>query len=116
MSNDKEIQLPPFYIGQRVVALKTKGNSLGIFIEKGKEYTVKDIEALCECGYWMVDAGFKAIPNHGGYCECGKYLSNSIIKNQVWISHVLFAPIQESFESISYSKVMEKESSAISVN
>lgn len=27
-----------------------------------------------------------------------------------------FVPIQENFESISYSKVMEKESSAISVN
>lgn len=104
----KEINLPPFYVGQRVVAIKD--HSMGSF-KKGDIKTVLGIEKLCCC--WNIDVGIK-FSQILWQCNTCKALKDT---NQIgWINARSFAPIQENFQSISLEKILEKETELISSN
>lgn len=102
----------PFYVGQRVVAVDdlagiTKGKSR-IVAHKGDEFTIKAIIKCCD--HWLVDVG---ITDAGGsQCECGTRLSAS-----AWYAYSkCFVSIDEKFESITLSEIIEKESELITNN
>lgn len=111
----EHINLPPFYIGQRVVAIET-----GELWKKGDEFIVKGIKpGCCKTTSWKVDVGI-LLPPCGRpykisceYCHVG-YISYA--GNIFWAEHNAFAPIQESFQSISLEKVLEQETKLIGVN
>lgn len=103
-----EINLPPFYKGQRVVNVK---RIIHARIKKGTEFIVKDL-LQCKCGEWAVDVGVKLKGEFEISCVCEAVLSERI----VWLQHSLFRPVQENFQSISLEKVLETETPLISVN
>ena len=87
-----DINLPPFYVGQRVVQLVdgSRGQS-----KKGDVHTVLGIKLLSQ---WCIDIGQKEGDR------------------TIWCWHYCFAPIQENFQSISLEKILEEETKLISVN
>lgn len=95
----------PFYIGQKVMALKD--SQFGVF-KKGDKFTVLGLKYCCD---WSIDIG-KLVTKPWLECVvCHKKLSN---KNEIrWTYAYLFAPIEESFQSISFSKVMEEELTSV---
>jgi len=110
--------LPPFYVGQKVVAL-----SNGLVRRKGKVYTVTMLDK-CKCGhiihldnitYEPNDMNGKPITKGEKYeCNCGDIIVHDGFAKFYSDN---FAPIQESpFPSLTYSKVVEKESELISLN
>jgi hypothetical protein len=94
--------LPPFYIGQKVIAIKT--HSQGTFI-KGVSYKVTNY-IKCDCGVWWISVG-GTTDRINRRCTCGH------LTPTYGLSHGdsrLLAPIQEqTFPLISYSKVLEQE-------
>jgi hypothetical protein len=110
-----EINLPPFYVGQKVVAVKDT-----ISLKKGKEYVILDIKAAyCKCG-WHVDIGLPLRYPNSKTFKCGKCNAEGVLPpdafGKEWINYHLFAPVQENFQSISFEKVIEKETPLICVN
>ena len=99
--------LPPFYQFQKVVALEG-----GKWIKKGQEYTVQRLFQF-SCGCWAIDVGIDR--KRGGLVGCTTHNSN-VVDEDVWFHSKFFAPIQEKFESISFEKVIEKESELIGAN
>lgn len=99
--------MEPFYIGQRVVCIET--HSWGAVI-KDQIYIIKGVKTSCEHHPWIVDVGIKADTWTCGCGTCGK----PEITDIWWICATRFAPIQEKFEPITFSKIMEEE--LISVN
>lgn len=92
----KEINIAPFYVGQKVVAVDAVSGSA---FKNGKTYTVASIEYKLGnqhhpigrvTYYWYVGIV--------GHADGGAYFRPSI-----------FAPIEEKFRSISLEKVLEKE-------
>lgn len=108
--------LPPFYIGQRVVALVTKNNDIGVVIKKNNVYTVLRTQRCGKCGQWHIDVGVKFdIKEYSN--ECGSCPADLPIKdNTAWCYVQAFAPITENFQSITLEKVLETETPLISVN
>lgn len=102
--------IPPFYVGQRVVALNDATNNAGYSIKKGEEFTVKQIKSSC-CR-WIVDIGFETKVD-GNICgACGKvYLSYGV----VWCNARHFAPITSQFQSITLEKILEIETPLVGV-
>lgn len=106
----KEINLPPFYVGQKVVSLKGTSSD---YIQKGTIYSIKGIMQLV-CGCWCVDVGINIGKQ---YMRCGIHNTEKILSKGIrWIDHSFFAPIQENFQSISLEKVLEEETKLIGVN
>lgn len=99
------INMPPFYIGQKVVAIKNSKS--GATYKKGEIHTVLNI-LKCDCGRYLIDIGFKVIQGTGTRCDvCQK----SVNKDYVWYCDSRsFAPaIQEQeFKQTTYSKVLEE--------
>lgn len=89
---------PPFYVGQRVVALYDF-----YYIVKGQEYIVKAIQFGYHACYpeWSVDVGI------GHTVEC--YKCGEILKDE-FVRAVHFAPVDEmkEFKKITYSEVLEE--------
>ncbi len=86
------MNLPPFYIGQKVVCIKTKssfdffGNPCHL-IKKGDVFTVQGISKCCK---WVIDIGKR--DNRMCACEhCGHYFGKGI----VWANAKFFAPREE---------------------
>lgn len=103
----KEINLPPFYVGQKVVALDSACE-----IRKGNIYTIAECFKCPDCGDWNVlllefPTDDKSYDCCGNDLQCGPYLGGPASK---------FAPIQENFQEISYSEVVKEEKKLISVN
>lgn len=105
-----EINLPPFYVGQKVVALE---DSLDGLFKKGDEFRVTSIKKCTGCNAWEITIGIAT-----GYdfkrcviCNCLE-----IIKSEAPFLAKRFAPVEMSFQEISYSKVMEEEKKFVGVN
>lgn len=102
--------LPPFYVGQPVVCVK----SIGCYKE-GNKYVIKYMGQCPYCKCWMVGA-----IEHGRHlsmcshnCGCGEILS--VVPYYTALAK-RFAPIEENFQSISLTKVLEQETELISAN
>jgi hypothetical protein len=109
-----DINLPPFYVGQRIVAIKD--HSQGRF-KKGDEFVVKDQKMKC-CG-WAVYYGDNMKFPKGTIIEwpCSHCGGKTLSKDQrVFFKSTSFVPIEQNFQSISLEKVLEKETPMISVN
>lgn len=101
--------LPPFYVGQKVVCLKTSGEckETGARFLEGNTYTV--VKCVFCCGVWKVVC--KEVAGVYGWWCCVRadlpYCSGAA---------KYFRPVEESFQQITLQKVIEIESSLISVN
>ena len=107
----KELNLPPFYIGQRVIAL-TSDPKGGMRI-KGKEYPILDIRE-CKCGRYTVDIGERGVYAVVICSSCRHETPRPTVTE--WHNAASFAPIQENFQHITLEKVLEEETKLISVN
>jgi len=99
--------LPPFYVGQKVVALKTQEQGA---YEKGCEYVVKQLTH--NCCKWVISIGNTSFTGYVNCAICGKSYRSKIW----WHAASSFAPITSQFETISYTRVMETEAPMIGVN
>lgn len=108
----KEINLPPFYVGQRVVAVK---DNIDRLFKKGDCFTVTGIiKSVCKCNDWDVNVGISKVSNSLECTVCKTIWENTT--KYAWFSFRRFAPIEENFQSISLEKVLEEETKLISVN
>lgn len=108
--------MPPFYVGQKIVAIENQKD--GDF-KKGALFIVRGLEMCHKCKRWYIDIGRVIHTTNDGFediCHCGD--SKIIYSKSMpeWYSSKLFAPIQESFQSITLEKVLEIETPLISVN
>lgn len=100
--------LPPFYIGQKVVAIKN--HSQGVF-KKGDTFTVLGVSK--HCCKWCIEIGIQGM----GKWECSVCnVEHPHIKE--WFMHAdMFSPIQEqSYPLMTFSKIVEKEKEQILIN
>lgn len=104
--------LSPFYVGQRVVALKD--HSQGMY-KKGDRFIIASIYKATCCDIWLVEIGILSVHNHWKcvICKTGGQKRRS---DQAVFNSGSFAPIQENFQSISLEKILEKETELISSN
>ena len=99
----ENINLPPFYVGQKVVCINNKPlpnrtNSIATErLVEGKEYIVSKIDPVDE--YSVVPLPTISVRGVIGFFCVSR-----------------FAPIQENFQSISLEKILEKETELISSN
>lgn len=102
-----EINLPPFYVGQKVVCIR--GHQTGC-PKKGHIYPVLGVYQYPCCKTWLVDYGEKApyIPDVST-CHICKKKNPAFGTGNFLIDAERFVPVQENFESISLEKVIEKE-------
>lgn len=109
-----EINLPPLFVGQTVVAIKDGKDSNNLVVYKvGQKFIVNGLMHH-PCDGWLVDVGIVVRSGNGTKCkECLLKLNSDFIW---WCYSKHFAPIEENFQSISLEKVMEKETHLISVN
>jgi hypothetical protein len=104
-----ENNLPPFYVGQRVVALRSIG-----CVKKGKEYVVLGLFKCTKCHVWYVQhTHAKGVVLNDKFPCCGNPI---VTKDYRAASAKHFAPIEENFQSITLEKVLEQETKLISVN
>lgn len=105
--------LPPFYIGQTVEYIT------GINMPKGTKVIVTEVHQE-SCGCWMID--FKGNSNTnlsiGTHCICNLCSKPIIVTsiNAVWDAKSFKAVQELPFPSLTYKKVVEKESELISLN
>jgi len=92
---NQEINLPPFYVGQRVVALVSSAAPTMVPYEKGDEFTVSKF-AKSKAGEWHMS--FIGRPEDEFY-DCNN-----------------FAPIESTFSAITLSEVIEIETPLICNN
>lgn len=107
----KEINLPPFYVGQRVVAINDGNDKITTVVHKGQEFVILDIYQCSACNKWKVDIGHLTHSSCTS-CKCGKIKHGNI----KWAAAEIFAPIQETFQSITLEKVLETETRLLGVN
>lgn len=102
-------QIPPFYIGQRVVRLESTNDGT---LKKGEEFIVKGIKFCCSAIGWRIDVG-RFPENYKSYAcsSCHKQYEEPCI----WIASK-FAPLEENteFQAITFTKILEKE--LVSIN
>lgn len=105
----ENLNLPPFYVGQRVVYLT------GNHMVKGSIHPVKAIVQM-SCGCWLIDVGV-SVDNANGY-RCSK--DGGIFMKQntesSFFDATSFAPIEEQFRSITFEEVISIESPLIGIN
>lgn len=97
-------------VGQKIIALKTKGNQLGNQIIKDDVYTVSQRIQFDGCGTWFVDIGMRCDSLGLGMCECGKFVPAHILGDIVWVFIGFFAPYNPYSNSVSHElaeKAME---------
>lgn len=108
--------LPPFYVGQKVVAIANYHQ-----LVKDEIYTVRGFISPCKCDVIEIDLPEKCVkmiyrpPGYPMKCKaCGTSLKSN------GYSHYKpsrFAPLQESaFPTLTLSRVIEKERELVSMN
>lgn len=103
--------IAPFYIGQKVVAVKDHSRKI---FKKGDEFTVLNVLRACKCGVWFVDIGIAGVSRVGRCSDCGRDIPNG---SDAWlIAASMFAPITSTFQSISFIEVVKEESKLVSAN
>jgi len=111
----ENLNLPPFYPGQKVVSLIDVSS---VNLKKGDILTVVEcIKSKCSCGGgWIVALKEYPYDAEQGICDdCGSitlHLGISFATLRV----VYLAPLEEKFEHISLSKVIEIETCLVSEN
>lgn len=106
------MELPPFYIGQEVVCVKS--HSLGA-VKKSLDYTILSIKRVN--GIWIVDVGVR-IPSDALFIRYTLRESGEKITMQNdgkwWILADLFTEKEEKeFKQITYIKILEQEPIAV---
>jgi hypothetical protein len=107
------MELAPFYVGQKVVSLY---DSLykDTPIKKGQIFSILGIKkGCCKFTGWLVDVGFENI--YLITLQCPSCFHSELSKTR-WVCSTCFSPINESFQKVTYEKVLEKESELICVN
>lgn len=105
--------LPPFYIGQKVVSLQTHKGQV-----KGEIYTVTGV-FQCVCKSYLISWG---APHGiaGARCNCHNCCSFMPVpsNNPYWVApQEYFAPIQENpFPSLTMKQVIKKEAPLVCMN
>lgn len=106
MENNSLNNLPPFYVGQKVVCVDSE-NTVSIhkmLFNKNQIYTVHSIKKTNCCKLWVINIGIKDDADIL-ICPCGKESKND---NHFRASR--FKPLQQqSFPLISLSKVIEEQ-------
>lgn len=95
----ENIEIPPFYIGQEVVATDDFPDAK---IKKGDEFIIRSITKPC---HWVVDIGIKAT-SHSSICKCGNIWKNNGVW---WITTKLLAPKYKLGEFVSMKEVVQLE-------
>lgn len=97
------LNLPPFFNGQQIV----RTGPSNPYVKKGQTYTA-DICIRCpKCKNWLVSI-VGALNVNRWPLRCCETVLGSTPKHMGGYAK-LFAPVQESFQSISYEKVIENE-------
>lgn len=109
--------LPPFYVGQKVVCVRScdstkwgTGDKVNGVV-KGETYTIKAIAPNC-CGVgFMVDVGL--IPKYDVLCsKCCKNLGKTL-----WANPKLFAPIEkQNFPLMTFKEIVKKEEEQVLID
>lgn len=96
----------PFYIGEKVIAVKNGDRCKGLI--KGKNYMVTSLQRFA-CGIVIVGYGIPHNVNLAHIlCTCGRIDTN--IPNTYVAPSNYFAPLTESpFPSLTFKEVIEKE-------
>ena len=104
--------LPPFYVGQKVVSLISTN-----IRKKGEIYSITD-QFMCSCGYWMVSFGIRH--NHSGLLTCVCEGCGNTNPTNSWFFAAgaeTFAPLTESpFPSLTMEQVVKKEAEKVCMN
>ena len=108
----KEVNLPPFFIGELVVCIGPVSNLI-----KHEQYIVTALDKCSGCGLWYV--GVDNIPNKEkllipGCGKCNHRMPN-YPSMAMWQAN-RFATINKNFQSISLEKILETETKLIGVN
>ena len=110
------MEITPFYIGQVVICVKSHSEG---YVIKGQKYTVTAVSGLGDCDCPKVGVNNIKARWESSVSTCMCTLCSAIYKKPIYKGFAiqLFAPAQESpFPSLTYSKVVEKESELISQN
>lgn len=102
----EKLNLPPFYVGQRIVAIVEKK-----FLVKGKIYVVIGLHKY-KCGCWVVEV--ERIDGYETYC--GICSTENDLKKGVWHDVEFFVPLEQTFRSITFEEVIKIESPLIGIN
>lgn len=100
--------LPPFYVGQKVVCI----NKNPLYLKYNETYVVKEIKQF-PCGCWAIDVGVSRNNSYATYCY--KH-DSAILDRDCWYTVDEFAPIEQTFQSISFKEVIKIESPLIGIN
>ena len=98
------MNLPPFYVGQKVVCIKDHTEGI---VKKGQEYIIMDIvPGCCSVDAWWVDIGYKPSPKVL-YLQCP--ICHQISQDHLqYLAFYLFAPIEEQkFSKVTYTEILE---------
>lgn len=112
----EKIEIPPFYVGQEVVA--NCNHHQGIF-KKGDEFKITSIRrSFCSCKDWavtigIIGSGFSAIQR----CPVCKEMTSDTKPTDEWLfSAWRFSPKIEIKEFISMKQLVEEKLELVSVN
>lgn len=96
------IEYPPFYVGQKVVAIITHSRNN---FKKGDEFIVQDIKKSACCGTWLINIGIKTNYDFILCVICGERRPNDD-----YYRAAAFAPKQQmNYPLIKLSRVLENE-------
>lgn len=104
---ENNINLPPFYVGQRVVAIKDHSQG---FFKKGQEFKVTGMYPyICKCkSGWTITVGQVHFSPLHEPC-CGICKTRFERKGQRQFETIAFAPIEEQeFKAVTFKKIMEE--------
>lgn len=108
---ENKTDFPPFYVGQKVVAIKD--HSQGAF-RKGETFVVIEvIRCPCNCKYWVIDIGKIWTESEFSRCRICEHRIKGFLS---YYNASCFAPIESQFHSITFEQVVEIESPLIGVN
>jgi phage terminase large subunit-like protein len=108
----EQINLPPFYPGQKIVALKTSKCKK---IQNGQTYTAAFCVKGC-CQGW--DVGIKEMPANEDHSQCFKCRKVVLHTGKFFLIGMAsaFVPLEETFQPVSLTKVIEEETKLVCVN
>lgn len=105
----KASNLPPFYVGQKVVCIEGYPNPR--FFKKGDQFTILDIIKTPCCNMWIVNIGV-SMPYKNTICDCGQTFK----ANQMFRAS-RFAPIEkQNIPLMTFSQIKEKEKEQILID
>lgn len=103
------MNLPKFYVGQKVVAITDHGR---LIFRKGDVFTVTGIyPSFCKCWSLLITIGIPHTAMRKKCRQCNKIVAVETIE---WTFPAeKFEPIIEDFQAITFEKVIEKELASV---